>query len=134
MIIADTCLITHLFNETHLTILAQKILEKDPHWLMPTLWQEEYANVLSKLAKRENREVDEVVDHFNYTVNELKGCEVIVDIRKALQISMEYKISVYDAHFVTLAIDFNTLLITEDKEIIKNCPLIAVGMRDFIND
>lgn len=132
MIVADTCLIFHLFNETVLTANAQKILYKDPHWILPPLWREEYANVLSKLARKEGRPVDEVIDHLNYTINELKNCEISVDTKKALQISLEYKISVYDAHFLALAIDFNTLLVTEDKEILKNCTNIALSLQNFL--
>lgn len=132
MIVADTCLVIHLFNQTELTELAQQILLKDPVWILPTLWQEEYANVLSKLARRESRAIDEVLNHFAYVVNELKTSEIIVNTGKALRISMEYKISVYDAHFVSLAMDFNTLLVTEDQEIIKNCSNIALSMQDFL--
>ena len=123
MIIADTCLIFHLFNDTLLTANAQKILDKDPYWVLPPHWREEYANILSKLARKEGRAIDGIINHFNYTIDELKNCEIIVDTKKALQISIEYKISVYDAHFIALAIDFNTLLVTEDKEIIKIVPI-----------
>lgn len=134
MIIADTCLIFHLFNETLLTTYAQKILGKDPNWVLPHLWREEYANILSKLARKENRSIDDVINHFSYTINELKNCEIIVDTEKALQISIKYKISVYDAHFITLAIDLNTLLVTEDKEILKNCPGLALSLKDFLKE
>ena len=58
MIVADTCLIFHLFNETVLTASAQEILDKDPYWILPPLWKEEYANVLSKLARKEFRVID----------------------------------------------------------------------------
>lgn len=132
MIVADTCLVVHLFNETELTKIAQKILEKDPYWVLPKIWQEEYANVLSKLARKEKRPIDEVINHFNYTVNEFKNHAFTVDNRKSLRASIEYKISVYDAHFVVLATDFNTVLITEDKEIIKNCPHISMNMKEFL--
>jgi hypothetical protein len=56
MIVADTCLVVHLFNETVLTNLAQKVQKKDASWILPPLWQEEYANVISKLARKESRE------------------------------------------------------------------------------
>lgn len=131
MIIADTYLVFHLFNETLLTTSAQEILEKDHHWILPPLWREEYANVLSKLARKEHRAIHEVIDHFNYTVDELKECEIIVDTKKALEISIKYKISVYDAHFVALAIDFNSILVTEDQEILKNCSHLAKGFDNF---
>lgn len=133
MIVADSCLIFHLFNETALTVSAQEILDKDSHWIMPPLWKEEYANVLSKLARKEFRAIDEVINHFNYTVEELKNSEINVDTSKSLEISMEYKISVYDAHFIALALDFNALLVTEDREILKNCRDLAISMHGFIN-
>ncbi len=132
MIVADTCLVVHLFNETQLTGIAQKIQKKDASWIFPPLWQEEYANVISKLARKESRDIHEVIKHFSYVLDELRGCEIAVDSRKALKISIEYKISVYDAHFVALALDFDITLITEDKEVLKNCKGIAFSMNDFL--
>lgn len=132
MIVADTCLLFHLFNETFLTSSAQEVLDKDPQWILPPLWREEYANVLSKLARKEHRAVEEVVDHFNHTVEELKNGEIVVDTLRALEISMKYKISVYDAHFIALAMDFNTVLVTEDKDVLKRCPALAVSLADFV--
>lgn len=132
MIIAGTCLIFHLFNETLLTANAQKILDKDRYWILPPLWREEYANVLSKLARKERRAIGDVINHFNYTLDEMKNYEISVDTKRALQISIEYKISVYDAHFVALAIDFNTVLVTEDKEILNNCSTLALNLHDFL--
>lgn len=134
MIVADTCLVFHLFNETFLTNCANKLLERDPYWVLPPLWREEYANVLSKLARKESRAIDEVISHFNYTLDELKNCEINVDTKKAIQISMEYNISVYDAHFVSLAKDLNTLLVTEDKEILKNCPHLSLSIQTFLEN
>ena len=132
MIVADTCLVVHLFNETFLTDVAQKIQKKDASWILPSLWQEEYASVLSKLARKESRNIAEVVKHFDYVLNELRGSEIIVDNRKALKISIEYKISVYDAHFVGVALDFGVVLVTEDKEVLKNCRAITCSMHDFV--
>ncbi len=132
MIVSDTCLVIHLFNETSLTDIAQKIQKKDASWILPLLWQEEYANVLSKLARRESRDVNEVIEHFNYVLDELRGSEILVDNRRAIKFSIEYKISVYDAHFVGLALDFDVMLVTEDKEVLKNCGAIARSMHDFL--
>lgn len=132
MIVADTCLVFHLFNETFLTSSAQKILNQDSNWILPPLWKEEYANILSKLARKDSRAIDEVVDHFSNTLEELKNCEINIDTRKALEISIEYKISVYDAHFVALARDYNIFLVTEDKEVLKKCSNIALSLHDFL--
>lgn len=132
MIVADTCLITHLFNQTGLTSLAQEVLEKDPFWIMPKLWQEEYANVLSKLARKEGRPIDDVIKHFDYTLGELQNCDMVVEIKNALHLSLIHKISVYDAHFIALAIEFDTLVVTEDIELLKKCPQLSVNMQKFL--
>lgn len=132
MIVSDTSLIFHLFNETTLTDLAKEILTVDPCWIVPPLWQEEYANILSKLARKERRDGSEVINHFNYTANILSKSEIPVESQKALRLSIDYKISVYDAYFVALAKDFNVLVVTEDKELIKKCPGIALSIRDFL--
>jgi predicted nucleic acid-binding protein len=132
MIVADTCLVVHLFNETLLTDIAQNIQKKDASWILPPLWQEEYANVLSRLAGKESRDVHEVIRHFNDVLDALRGAEIAMDSRKALKISIEYKISVYDAYFVGLALDFDVKLVTEDKEVLKNCKTIACSMHDFL--
>lgn len=134
MIVADTSLIVHLFNETVLTSIAQKVQKKDASWIVPPLWQEEYANVISKLARKEARNVKEVLDHFNDVLEELQGSEINTDSRKALKLSLEYGINVYDAYFVGLALDFEVVLVTEDKEVLKKCKGIACSMHDFLKN
>lgn len=134
MIVADTCLVFHLFNETVLTLNAQQVLKKDPYWILPPLWKEEYANVLSKLARKEGRSFNDIIKNFNYASGELKDCEIFIDTNRALELSLRYKISVYDAHFIALAIDFDILLVTEDKEILKNCSDLAVNIDRFLEN
>ena len=46
---------------------------------------------------------------------------------------MHVPISVYDAHFVVLAEQLSTWLITEDIEVLKKCPKRALSMLDFIS-
>lgn len=133
MIVVDTCIIAHLFNKTEQTAVAQRVLKKDSSWIVPLLWQEEYANVLSKLARQTSRNFHDVLTHFEYVLKEMNNCEMSVSIQKALEVSLEHKISVYDAHFVVLAMHFDVPLITEDKEILQKCAHIAMNMCDFID-
>lgn len=132
MIVADTCIIFALFNQTFITERAQEVLEKDSSWIFPTLWREEYANVLSKLCRKEHRNIEEVINHFNTTLASIQKCEVPVDVSNALEISIQYKISVYDAHFVSLALEYDIPLVTEDKEVLKKCSGIALNMNGFL--
>jgi predicted nucleic acid-binding protein len=108
------------------------------------LEQQKFYNLIAAKARRTSsaaiyattpsRDINEVIKHFSYVLDELRGSEVAVDTRKALKISIERKISVYDAHFVGLALDFDVPLITEDKEVLKNCKSIACSMDDFLKN
>lgn len=132
MIVADTCLVVHLFNETRLTRVAQKIRETDPYWMLPSLWEEEYANVIAKLARKHAYPTNEVIEHFASVVNQLRDREVSINNEMALRIALERRISVYDAHFIALALDLGTVLVTEDEEILKKCSGTAVSMLHFV--
>lgn len=132
MIVVDTCIVVYLFNESEFTPHANQLLEVTPQWIVPKLWREEYANVLAKSSKLYRVKAQEVILNFNTVLEQLMGREKHVDIVEALRIALERDISVYDAHFVTLAIEKETYLVTEDREVIKKCPDIALSIKDYI--
>lgn len=133
MIVADTNLLIHLFTQTELTQKAQEVLVKDSHWVVPPLWREEYANVLCKLVRNKTLSKEQAISHFNFVREQLKPNEVSVESAQALKIALEYGVSVYDAHFIALALSHNTVVVTEDQEMIKYCPAFAVDMQSFLN-
>lgn len=133
MIVADTSLIASFFLDTELTVLANKVHQRQPIWIFPPLWKEEYANVLAKFSRKNNSKTEmETVSHFEYTVKELEKHERKVNLSSVLRLALKSKISVYDAHFVQLAIDHQTVVVTEDLEIIKKCPAYAISMHHFL--
>lgn len=133
MIVADTCIIVHLFNSTDLTSRAQQVLEINSDWYCPTTWREEYANVLAKLYKKSKCSPENVLSLFQTTSEQLLHRECKIRTKDALECAMQYQISVYDAHFIVLAEQLNTWLITEDIEVLKKCPKRALSMLDFIS-
>ena len=132
MIVADTSLIAHFYLETEMSSLSESVYEKDPYWIFPLLWREEYANVLAKAARKDLKSVNDILKHFEYTVSELKDFEKTIDLSDVLRFAIKHKISVYDAHFVQLAENHDIMLVTEDKEIIKKCPHRAVSIHNFL--
>lgn len=134
MIVADTSLIASFFLETEFTPLAKKVHKKAPIWIFPQLWREEYANVLAKFARKDLTKTEEVIlCHFEYTVGELEKYERKVNLSEVLRLALRCKISVYDAHFVQLAIDHQMMVVTEDREMIKKCPDVAITMQNFLS-
>jgi predicted nucleic acid-binding protein len=134
MIVADTSLIASFYLETELTPLAKRIHKKAPIWIFPPLWKEEYANVLAKFARKNTTTTEEtVLSHFEYTLGQLEKYERKVDLSAVLRLALRFRISVYDAHFVQLAIDNQIMLVTEDQEIIKKCPEWSMSMENFLH-
>lgn len=132
MIVVDTCVIVHLYNETELTWAAQKILSANPYWCLPSTWRVEYANVIAKLFRQNPCKEENVLKLYLSTCEQLEECECEIDTSQALRLALKYKISVYDAHFVALAEQLETQLITEDIEVLKKFKQ-AIAMKDFIN-
>ncbi|MBS0654836.1 MAG: type II toxin-antitoxin system VapC family toxin [Verrucomicrobia bacterium] len=133
MIVADTVLIASFFLEIETSKAAGLVYDKDPIWIFPPIWREEYANVLAKIGSKDpTKSAEELIAHFEYTLAELKNNEREVHLSAVLGYALKYGISVYDAHFVKLAEDHDIMLVTEDREVLKKCPHRAVSFRDFV--
>ncbi len=55
----------------------------------------------------------------------LSGMTFRLSATMILSIALEFGISSYDAHFVALAREMNTILFTHDRKLIARCPDIA---------
>lgn len=132
MIVIDTCIVFHLFNETSLNLKAQKLIEKSPHIILPPIWQEEYANILVKESRKNLILRSSLQDHYDKVVDQLVPHEVVVNKKQALRIALEANISSYDAQFVELSERYAIWLVTEDKELIKKNSGLAISMDDFL--
>lgn len=133
MIVVDTCIAFHLFNESDCHEMAEELLENDPIWIIPPIWQDEYGNILTKMAVKEKRSAIEVQAHYLEMLQHLKNNEVIINKSDALQLAITKKISFYDANFVALARYKNVWLVTEDREIVKKCPEYAMTLNQFLS-
>ncbi len=132
MIVIDTCIVFHLFNETSLNLKAQKLIEKSPHIILPPIWQEEYANILVKESRKNLISRSSLLDHYDKVVDQLAPHEIVVNKKQALRIALEANISSYDAQFVELSLRYAIWLVTEDRELIKKNSRLAISMDDFL--
>ena len=69
MIIADTCLIFHLFNETFYdSYCAQEILSKDPYWIFPHFGKKSMQIFFPNYQERRNGLSEQVINHLSHIV------------------------------------------------------------------
>lgn len=132
MIAVDTNVLIAFFMEVELTPLAEKIFEIDPYWIVPPIWQDEYANVLCKLSKKTKKGNNELQNHYMNVLANVSHNERVVDKIEVIKTCLDHGLSFYDAQFVWLAKHYQIDLVTEDKEITKKCSAFAFSMKNYI--
>jgi len=131
MIVADTNIITYLVIAGDKTEQARLVKGKDSTWMVPTLWQHEFINVLSTHVKNGILTIPQAKTAWTYSNRILSQTTYEVDMENALQFSIEQKISAYDAQFIILAKKLGCPLVTEDKKLHKTFAE-AKSMQDFL--
>ena len=130
MIVADTNLIVYLFITGDQTLLAQNVLEKDPNWIVPVLWQSEFRNVLAAYIRRGMSllRAQEVMDDAFQTLEHRQinaSSEIILDL------IAESDCTAYDCEFVALARRLSIQLVTADRQLLKSFPDCTISLEEF---
>jgi predicted nucleic acid-binding protein len=131
MIVADTNLIVYLFITGDQTPLAQRVLDKDPYWIVPPLWQSEFRNVIAAYIRRgmAMQDAKQILQNAMLT---LESRQVIPSNDEIFNLITGSNCTAYDCEFVALARQLNVFLVTADKQLLKEFPDCAVSLDDFI--
>jgi predicted nucleic acid-binding protein len=130
MIVADTNLIVYLFITGDQTALAQQVLQKDPFWIVPPLWQSEFRNVLSAYIRR-GMSLKEAKLIMGNAMQTLEERQVIPSYEKVIDLIAESDCTAYDCEFIALARQLNITLVTADKQLLQQFPDCAVSLEEF---
>ena len=132
MIVVDTNIVVYFLIEGDRTAQARQLWQTDPGWFLPALWRHEFLNVLVNYALQSRAPVADMTAIWRYANHIFAATTGEVDMESALALAVEHKISAYDAQFVTLAQQLGTVLVTEDKVLLKRFPDTAVSMRQAV--
>jgi len=130
MIVADTNLIVYLFITGDQTSLAQEVLLKDPHWIVPPLWQSEFRNVLAGYIRR-GMTLAQARHLMSDALLTLEKRQVIPSSKNIIDLISQSDCSAYDCEFIALAQQLNVLLVTADKQLLNRFPDLAVSLEEF---
>jgi predicted nucleic acid-binding protein len=134
MIVADTNIIAYFYLPTAFTDRVTEIYRQDPHWLAPVLWRSEFRNVLALYLRKELIGLNQALAIQEDAELMMKGNEYEITSAPVLALVHESNCSSYDCEFVSLARQFNTQLVTQDKNVLREFPSIAVSIADFLRD
>ena len=133
MIVVDTNILAYLYLPTAFSEQAELLLLKQPKWTVPVLWRSEFRNVLALYLRKEILTLEQAYDIQTEAENLLAGNEYDVPSLDVLRLVEASECSAYDCEFVALAKRQNTVLVTEDKKILKQFPEITVSLTEFVS-
>jgi len=131
MIVADTNLIVYLFITGDQTSLAQKVLHKDPQWIVPPLWQSEFRNVLAAYIRR-GMTLPQAGRLMANALETLESRQIIPSNEKIFDLITESDCTAYDCEFVALARQLSIRLVTADKQLLEEFPDCAISLEEFV--
>lgn len=125
MIVVDTNIIGYLYLESDHTSQVEQVFFKDPNWVAPLLWRSEFRNVLAFYVHKQILSLDEVLLIMDEAIGLMQEHEYEIPSFQVLKLAASSNCSAYDCEFVALAQELDVPLITVDKQILQQFPLIA---------
>ena len=131
MIVVDVNTIAYLWIPGEMTRLAERALERDPHWVSSALWRSELRNILAGYLRRGDLDPGAAERCLNGAESQLVGCEYLVPSALVMKKVSASTCSAYDCEYVALADDLGTTLVTSDKQILTAFPTLTTGLETF---
>lgn len=101
-------------------------------WLAPRLWRSEFRSVLSGYMRTGRLDLPQAKAVMRACEAQLVHLERDVDSIVVLELVERSNCSAYDCEFVALAVATGLQLVTEDKQILRDFPRLAVNMTDVV--
>ena len=133
MIVVDTNIIGYLYLSSDRSELVEQVLLTDDRWVSPLLWRSEFRNVLAHYIRKGLLSFEDAVQIMNEAMSLMDGMEYEVNSLDVLRLVKKSSCSAYDCEFVALARTLGIVLVTVDRQILREFPLDAVSPEDFLN-
>lgn len=129
MIVVDVNVVAYYVIEGEKTALARELMQREPDWRLPELWRHEYLNVLATYARQGGATLEQARVLWRRAVELFGPREQATDAQAALALAIQASVSAYDGQYLALAQRLGTVLVTEDRRLLKAFPAIARTMQ-----
>lgn len=131
MIVVDPNIVAYLHLAGAHTTAAQAAFGRDPAWVAPPLWREEFVNILAQQCRLAGLSTVAALEILAHASALMTPRETAIEAEAALRLAVAEKISGYDAHYLALARKLRLPLLTEDRELLKKFPSEALSLAVF---
>ena len=134
MIVVDTNVVAYLWLPGNLTGAAEQVLKRDAEWAVPLLWRSAFRSILTGAVRHKTLSLDRATAIAAAAEEHLRHREFAVESSDVLALAIPSGCSAYDCEFVALANDLGVGLVTNDREVLRAFPGVAVPLRQFAPD
>ena len=132
MIVVDTNILIYLYLPGSQTELCNELLTHDANWASPTIWRSEFCNTLL-LYLRKNLITPAIAIQIIAAAEDLVGGnELKPKPSEVMQLALDSRCTIYDCEFVAAAKSLATILVTEDKALLKAFPDEAFSLSNAL--
>jgi predicted nucleic acid-binding protein len=131
VIVVDVNAIAYLWIPGAQTAQAEKVLQRDPEWLVPSLWKAEFRNILCGFLRRGTVTMDAALRCLSGAEDQMRSGEFTVPSAAVMREVARSRCTAYDCEYVALAVDLGLPLVTGDRQILSEFPGRAISLADF---
>lgn len=130
MIVADVNLLAYLLIPGARSGRAERVYERDAHWLAPPLWPSEFLSILVNTLRAGLIKPGQA-DALWAKAPALILAEQEPDPLSVVRLAVKRGISAYDAQYVVLAQALGTGMVTAYKPLLRKVPPYAASIDSF---
>lgn len=130
MIVVDTNILAYNTLPGPNNAATDELSRHDPEWAAPLLWRSEFRNILAGYIRRGDMNRAAAVRTLSHAAASLLGGEHRVADEDVLELVSGSRCSAYDCEFMALANSIGTILVTEDRELLKAFPIVARSLSE----
>jgi len=132
MIAVDANVIIPIFCASARTATAQAVQERDPEWVVPSLWEYEFHNAMAKAIRAGLISLDAALAAARHAAEALRPNTIEPPFFLVPPLCAKHGITAYDAAYIALAQHRGCILVTEDAELQRKFPGLAIAMETFL--
>ena len=127
-VVVDTNVVAYYWLPGARTENAVALRRKTDDWFVPKLWRSEFQNVLGRYLRGGFIGLDQAKALIRSAEAELIDFEREVDSAVMMDLVAASTCSAYDCEFVALAMSMGIPLVTEDAQVLREFPKVAINM------
>jgi predicted nucleic acid-binding protein len=124
-------LLIYLYVQGQRTQESEAVLEREAQWAAPLLWRSEFRNALIGLVRSDALQLEKALTIIDEAERSMTGHEYSVVSWHVLELASRSDCSAYDCEFVALAQNLAVPLVTNDRQMLKAFPTIAISPSSF---